>query len=283
MIRAAGYKGKMSAQPLNASVAEVTAIIPCFNAKATLARAVESVVGQSLPVKEIFIVDDGSHDGTVELARELAKRYETEVPIRVIPLPRNGGPSAARNAGWDRATGRYVAFLDDDDSWHPRKIEVQYSYMMHHPELIVASHEFTLVDYDPHLAPEPHEKVSVHRFREVLLKNRHVTPSLMIQRKISDRFPEGRHYMEDHLLLLQLTRRYGSIVQIQKPLCRLYKAQFGAAGLSSHLLPMYWADLTNYWVLRSKGYLGFFNASLFSAYASLKFLRRLAILAWRPR
>src|SRR5690606_29412442 len=60
--------------------------------------------------------------------------------IRVVPLELNGGAAAARNAGWNSATGKYVAFLDADDTWHPQKIEVQYKWMEAHPEVGLTGH-----------------------------------------------------------------------------------------------------------------------------------------------
>ena len=88
-------------------------IMPCYNAEATLAAAVASVCTQSLRDFELIIVDDGSQDGSITLARSLASEDRR---ITLI-CQRNAGPAAARNHGLARAQGDYIAFLDADDTW----------------------------------------------------------------------------------------------------------------------------------------------------------------------
>ena len=91
----------------------VSAVIPTYNRRPYIQRAVDSVLAQSVPVDEILVVDDGSTDGTAEL---LAQRYGTRV--RVIQQA-NSGVSGARKQGIRHATGEWIAFLDSDDEWMP--------------------------------------------------------------------------------------------------------------------------------------------------------------------
>jgi len=91
----------------------VSVIMPAYHAERYLHSAVESVLRQSFSDLELIIVDDGSSDRTVEIAR----RYEQRDPrVRVIEQA-NAGPGPARNAGFRVATGRLFAFLDSDDEW----------------------------------------------------------------------------------------------------------------------------------------------------------------------
>lgn len=99
----------------------VSVIVPAFNAEATLAETLHSVLGQAHRDLEILVVDDGSSDGTAALAADLAR---TEPRLTLI-RQENAGVAAARNAGLARARGAYVAWLDADDLWHPAKIERQ--------------------------------------------------------------------------------------------------------------------------------------------------------------
>jgi glycosyltransferase involved in cell wall biosynthesis len=94
-------------------VPTVSVITPAYNAAAFLATAVESVLRQSLTDLEMLIVDDGSSDGTVAAARQLAAR---DARVRVLTQP-NAGPGPARNTAFRHARGRYFAFLDSDDEW----------------------------------------------------------------------------------------------------------------------------------------------------------------------
>lgn len=97
----------------------ITAIIPTFNRKQVVHRAIDSAISQTYPVQEIIVVDDGSTDGTFE---ELCFRYGDR--IKLI-RQENAGVSAARNHGVALAEGEWIAFLDSDDVWFPRKIELQ--------------------------------------------------------------------------------------------------------------------------------------------------------------
>lgn len=103
-------------QPPLASV-----IIPAYNAERFLRQAVESALAQSHPNVEVIIIDDGSTDGTRQLAEELAK---TDERVRVLTQG-NAGVGAARNRGIAEARGEYIAPLDADDFWYPDKLSRQ--------------------------------------------------------------------------------------------------------------------------------------------------------------
>ncbi len=95
--------------------AQVTVVIPARDAAAYLEEAVLSVLAQTEPVHEIIVVDDGSRDGTGELARGFG------APVRCIGQPA-AGPGQARNRGVEAATTELVAFLDADDLWPPESL-----------------------------------------------------------------------------------------------------------------------------------------------------------------
>jgi glycosyltransferase involved in cell wall biosynthesis len=115
----------MTSQPL------VTAVIPCFNAVATLDRAIASVRAQSYPNLEIIAVDDGSRDDTLALLRR-----QEPLGVRVIAQA-NGGAPVARNTGIAAARGEFLAFLDADDEWHPDKLAQQLKILTAHPGMVL--------------------------------------------------------------------------------------------------------------------------------------------------
>jgi hypothetical protein len=93
----------------------VSVIMPCYNAAATLRISAESVLSQSVPGFELLIVDDGSRDDSVAVARQLAA---ADPRVRVI-CQANAGPAEARNRGIAESQGEFLAFLDADDRWTP--------------------------------------------------------------------------------------------------------------------------------------------------------------------
>jgi GT2 family glycosyltransferase len=99
----------------------VSVIIPTHDRAHLLPRAVESALHQTHRAVEIVIVDDGSTDGTPEV---VARRWASDPRVRYI-RQENAGVAGARNCGISRAQGRFVAFLDSDDTWVPWKLELQ--------------------------------------------------------------------------------------------------------------------------------------------------------------
>ncbi|MDX1498050.1 MAG: glycosyltransferase family A protein, partial [Salinisphaeraceae bacterium] len=104
----------------------VSIITPCYNASRTLARTVESILGQTFKNWELLIVDDCSDDDTCEKAESYASNDDR---IILVKQSNNGGAAKARNKGIKMARGRYIAFLDADDSWHPKKLAIQIELM----------------------------------------------------------------------------------------------------------------------------------------------------------
>ena len=95
-------------------------IIPAYNAETFLERAVRSAQNQTFPPREILVIDDCSTDGTYNKVADLAKE---DPRIRLLQTPQNGGPSAARNLGFDNATGDWIAVLDADDAFAPNRLK----------------------------------------------------------------------------------------------------------------------------------------------------------------
>ncbi len=94
-------------------------IIPAFNAENTIARALGSARSQSEGRLEIIVVDDASTDQTAEI---VADEAVIDHRVRLLRLPVNAGPAAARNQGIAIAKGDWIALLDADDSYHPERI-----------------------------------------------------------------------------------------------------------------------------------------------------------------
>lgn len=98
----------------------VSVVIPTRNRPLLVVRAVRSVLAQTHPVKEVVVVIDGADDATVEALEAVG-----DARLRWIVLQERGGSNHARNAGAQSSSSDWIAFLDDDDEWLPRKIEMQ--------------------------------------------------------------------------------------------------------------------------------------------------------------
>lgn len=263
----------------------VSVVIPCYRCSRTLERAVASVAAQTLRPAEVILVDDASGDETRGVLEKLQAQFETGW-IKLVFLDKNVGAGSARNAGWAVASQPYVAFLDADDAWHACKIEIQYGYMTTMPEVVLCGHGFRQLQQGllPTWDIGPGEAQIVRKWA-MLLSNQFVTPSAMVKRDIRWRFIERQRYMEDHMLWLRVVCAGERVVKLPAALTAIYKAPFGATGLSSRLWLMERSDLGNYRRLCREGYINRLQLALLAGYSFVKYLRRLLIyvghLRWK--
>ena len=101
---------------------KISVVIPTLNRINTLQRALDSVINQTYKPAEIIVVDNGSSDGTLKLLRE-------QYPKITILTENKIGVSSARNKGIKKSINQWIALLDSDDAWHPRKLEIQTSML----------------------------------------------------------------------------------------------------------------------------------------------------------
>ena len=135
----------MNQASLDISQTSVSVIIPAFNAKATIDRALASVAAQTVMPQEIIVIDDGSDDGTVDKAKAWESRFSNSKLI--ILVENHNGPGATRNRGLLAATSEYVAFLDADDEWLPKKLERSLTALIESDRTIL-SHNYTIISGD---------------------------------------------------------------------------------------------------------------------------------------
>ena len=121
---------------------EVSAIIPTYNRRELVQRAIDSVLAQTRRIDEIIVIDDGSTDGTGDALRA---RYGERIRYH---WQANAGVSAARNAGMAIARGRYFALLDSDDAWRAEKTARQVAWLDAHPDFGMVLCDVVRVDAD---------------------------------------------------------------------------------------------------------------------------------------
>ena len=106
----------------------ISVVIPTYNRSHTLARALDSVIAQSVQPLEIIVIDDGSTDDTGTLVK-------SQYPDVKLYRQSNHGVSHARNRGIESANGEWIAFLDSDDAWYPGKLEAQLRELERNPSI----------------------------------------------------------------------------------------------------------------------------------------------------
>jgi GT2 family glycosyltransferase len=185
---------------------EVSVVIPAHNRLRMLQDAIESVLTQTYRDFEIIVVDDGSDDGTAE---EIPARYG--FAVRFVAQARRG-VAAARNLGASCARGEYLAFLDSDDLWRPRKLEVQMGFMQSEARSQICQTEEIWIRNGVRVQPKKkHRKPSGDIFRpslELCL----VSPSaVMMTKELFERvggFDESFPVCEDYDLWLRIAHNY---------------------------------------------------------------------------
>ncbi len=183
----------------------VSVIIPTYNRADFLKEAIDSVLAQTYRDFELFIVDDGSTDHT----RERIKTYGNQVTYL---FQENRGVSSARNLGIGSSAGQYIALLDSDDLWLPRKLEQQLAIMDQQPDLQLCHTEEIWMRRGMRVNPKKkHQKHSGYIFHHCLPLCVISPSSVMIRRGLFDKigyFDESLPACEDYDLWLRITKDY---------------------------------------------------------------------------
>lgn len=254
----------------------VTAIIPCYRCRETVEQALASVLAQTLQPAEILLVDDASGDGTLDLLRDLERRY-TPI-VKVIAQEKNGGPGPARNAGWEAATQPWLAFLDADDAWHPRKLEIQWAWLSANPEAALCGHGTRTsadgrIDHPVQIDPAA-TKLTLPK---MLVSNRLPTRSVVIRRDLPFRF-RGRDVTEDYLLWLEIITAGWKCFRLELCLAYSLRPDFSPGGYSGQLWTHEKRELEALRILRTERGLHWPAWAVASAWSLIKYLRRLWLM-----
>ena len=196
---------------------KISVVIPCYNRVGLIARAVASAMAQSHRPHEIIVVDDGSTDGSADVAAGLCG------PIQVLRQA-NAGAAAARNAGIAVATGDWVAFLDSDDEWHPDKLRLQLAAaarfpdtqlvfcdtLVRTPSTVVMPSRFALGGIHGKETDRDGEFIRFDRrqFITMMADSRVISSAVMARRTPSLHFPEHIWGAEDWALWMNLVTEY---------------------------------------------------------------------------
>ena len=214
----------------------VSIIIPCFNVEKTIYQVLTSVMHQTYKSFEIILIDDGSIDETKQSIKAFFRK-NPKIEWRYI-YQVNAGPSKARNKGIQEARGKYIAFLDADDMWHPQKLEIVLLTMEKY-NLSILGHGFHLNRNFDKIFDTTNLQQSLMQktFWNLLLKNFAVTPSVVVTRESCLLFDESMRYMEDHELWLRMSV-FNKVYFLDIPLVVLGRKPLSIGGLSANKIAM---------------------------------------------
>ena len=228
--------------PRSGDVLPVSVIIPCYKCAHTIKAAVDSVLCQTALPVEIILVEDCSADGgqTLSALHCIKSESRSAIHFEILSLPENLGPGEARNAGWSVASQEFIAFLDADDTWHRRKLEIQIGWMLDHPEYVLTCHDTRICIGSglPQLLSHPPREQALG-WRSLIFRNHIATRSVVLKRRISQRFPVGVRHAEDYGLWIRILLQGAPAMRLNLPLAFSYKAQFASEGLSGDLRAMH--------------------------------------------
>jgi glycosyltransferase involved in cell wall biosynthesis len=209
-------------------------VIPVYNGAATLSAAIDSVLAQRFKDFELIVINDGSNDDTLSILKQYKEVLGEQMDFR---NQRNKGLGNARNRGIQIATGNYVALLDADDTWEPKKLQELHHYLVKKPNTEALFHQVytsTAGKIRKRKAYLPSSK------EELLTKGNPITPSAFAMK--TDLFksfnfsekPEF-HGAEDLHLWIRLFTAQTAFAYLPKPLATYYTDIGMSNRLGEHL------------------------------------------------
>jgi len=209
---------------------KVSVIVPTYNRADRLERALNSIVSQTYQDFELIVVDDGSTDKTYQLMKSFPK-------AQYFYIKKNSGVSKARNVGLAFAKGELICFLDSDDLWKEKKIQIQSLWLENNKDSQICYTDEIWVRNGVRVNPmNRHRKYSGDIFRHCLGLCIVSPSSVMIRAKLFDEignFDESLPACEDYDLWLRIASKY-AFHFIEEPLIIKY------GGHSDQLSRKYW-------------------------------------------
>lgn len=186
----------------------ISIVVPTFNRGHTIERCLNSILKQDYPSQriEIIVVNDGSNDNTASILRH----YQHAHNIRVF-RQENRGVSAARNLGLKHARNPWIAFLDSDDYWMPKKLKCQIKLLKKEERLVCHTEEIWIRNGKRVNQCKHHQKYGGYTFEKNLPLCAMSPSSILIHRSIFEsvgNFDENLPACEDYDLWLRITSKF---------------------------------------------------------------------------
>jgi len=189
----------------------VSIIMPVYNEEASIKKAIKTVIDQTYKKFELIVIDDGSTDGTSNIVKTLQKLDERIIYLR---NEENRGTTYSLNRGLRKASGEYIARIDGDDWYHPRKLELQVKFLEGRNEYGIVGTFYILVDESGRAVkvrlPVTHSEI----MKRMAYRNAFAHSSIMVRRSVLDMvgyYDERYEYAQDYDLyfrILEVSKGY---------------------------------------------------------------------------
>ena len=213
-------------------------VIPAYNAEKTIEACLKSVAAQTLAPLEVVVIDDQSRDGT-EGAVQRCEEQLSDAGIRLdyLRLAKNSGPSVARNTGMRMAKGRYIAFLDADDTWRSDKLAIVDQFVSGSRVGLVCHGYTEEPTFHASTSANCYEAKSLSIYR-MLMHNPAQTSCSVVRKQHAIAFDESMHHCEDYDLWMRIAEIAPVLRLNGSPLTRLGRPQLTVGGLSGNTVLM---------------------------------------------
>lgn len=259
---------------------QISVVIPYFNSSKTITRALKSICDQTVLPNEVIIIDDCSTE--TKLINEIIDSYiyneKPKYNIVILHNSVNSGPGYSRNSGWEASKGKYVAFLDSDDSWHKEKLEIQLKFMNDNPDVYLTCHLDSYMESESRVTnafDEEDIKAKKIILNKLLFKNIISTRTVMLrQKKDSLKFHSDKYYSEDYLLWLEILCSGEKIYIIDYELATYYDVGYLGNGLSGKIEKMWLGELETLRIIKNNYKVKQPIISMALCFSSFKYLVR---------
>ena len=258
----------------------ISVIIPIYNASQTIERCLQSVLDQSYKAEyQIIVVNDGSTDNSLQIVESFIQKYHLS-NIQIINK-NNGGVSSARNAGMNAAKGNFIAFLDADDAWLPKKISQQINVFKNDPNVVLVGTAINGIILKRYFF-KTFSKMTVITLNNLLFKNFLCTSTVVMKKELLQNvglFDENLKYSEDRNYFIRIAFNHKCIL-LNENLVNYGngKRGFESSGLSANLKEMERGELNNLRYAYKNLDVSFFSYSIAVTFSILKYLRRIIIV-----
>lgn len=187
----------------------VSVVMPVFNAEKFVGQAIESILNQTLIDFEFIIVNDASTDDSLQIINSYKKRDNR---IRVFNNKKNLHMSESLNLGIDQTRADFVARMDQDDISVPKRLEIQYDFLISHPNIVIVGNDISLIDINNTIIGKRTYPTTSDRLKKIMFRySPFAHPTIMIKKVVyykTGKYDGAKYPCEDIDFWFRLGRKY---------------------------------------------------------------------------